>query len=884
MLSQAKNEITSRTRRAAYLTPSTRNNTRSNTSVVDIRPRRRTRLLASVFLPALALGSAMAAWSQPAGSQPGQRVPPNLMPVPAPQQAQPDRLPAHLKNRLRLRQPATVQTDTAQKPASAETVLYNFENQAPKGSLSEGGVIRDEDGNLYGATLLGGVGFGVVYKLDPAGRQTVLYSFTGGADGNAPVGNLARDFAGNLYGTTEAGGTGSGVVYKLDPAGKLTVLHSFANGADGDNPFAGLVLDPAGNLYGTTLLGGSAGAGVAFKVDRAGNETVLHTFTGGADGGYPSGSLMLDAAGNLYGTVGNGGNMSACGGFGCGVVFKLDTSGNETVLYNFTGGADGAYPQGEVMRDWAGNLYSTTYGGGNLSACNGNGCGVVFKLDKSGNETALHAFTGADGAYPFVGVVSDELGNLYGTTQNGGDLSACLSQGCGVVFKLDRSGNETVLHTFTGGTDGAQSYGGVIRDWAGNLYGTTVEGGSANFGVVYTLDRTGKETTLHSFPGAAGGSTPFAGVTRDEVGDLFGTTFAGGTANMGVVYQLNPFGHESALYAFTGGADGGLPDAGVIRDSAGNLYGTTSGGGNASACPAPPPNLAGCGVVFKLDPSGSQTVLHSFTGADGSSPIGSLARDLTGNLYGATAGGGNLSQCNGVGCGVIFKLDPTGNETVLHTFMGGADGSQSYGSPILDSVGNIYGTVSLGGAGTCYGSGCGYVFKLDKSGNLTVLYSFTGGADGGFPRAGVIRDSAGNLYGTTSGGGDLGSSACFGGCGVVFKLDPSGNETVLYTFTGGADGSQPFIGSLVRDSAGNLYGTTYYGGYVSPSACFGQGCGVVFKVDTSGNETVLYTFSGGADGGQPDAGVIFDPEGNIYGTTARAGKDQGGTVFKLPSH
>ena len=229
--------------------------------------------------------------------------------------------------------------------------------------------------------------------------------------------------------------------------------------------------------------------------------------------------------------------------------------------------------------------------------------------------------------------------------------------------------------------------------------------------------------------------------------------------------------------------------------------------------------------MFQLDKTGTETVLHKFTGgADGSSPQAGLIQDSAGNLYG-TAGGGIVASACPLGCGVVFKLDTIGTYTVLHSFTGGADGGYpEYAGLIQDSAGNLYGTTSVGGA-----LGYGVVFKLDTTGTETVLYNFTGGADGGSPQSGVIQDSAGNLYGTALYGGDLSCrlGASFG-CGVVFKLDTTGRETVLYSFTGGSDGANP-IASLIQDSAGNLYGTASAGGTFD-GACVDYGCGVVFQL------------------------------------------------------
>jgi uncharacterized repeat protein (TIGR03803 family) len=314
----------------------------------------------------------------------------------------------------------------------------------------------------------------------------------------------------------------------------------------------------------------------------------------------------------------------------------------------------------------------------------------------------------------------------------------------------------------------------------------------------------------------------------------------------------------SVLYTFTGGVDGGVPFAGLTADEAGNLYGTTSGGGNTGS--PGPFGSAGCRVVFKLDRFAKETVPHAFTGgADGATPQAGLIRDEGVNLYGTASIGGNTSTLcpNPHGCGVVFKLDPFGNETVLHAFTGGVDGGFPVAGPIRDEAGNLYGITPIGGntsSSLCgFGSaGCGVVFKVDPSGKETVLHAFTGGADGGGPQAaGLIRDADGNLYGTTAFRGNITATSRCGvfGCGVVFKLDPSGKETVLYTFTGGADGNGPFAG-LIRDDAGKIYSTTDAGGNTSSSSCpqGSLGCGVVFKVDPSGRETVLYAFTGGAAG------------------------------------
>ena len=296
-----------------------------------------------------------------------------------------------------------------------------------------------------------------------------------------------------------------------------------------------------------------------FQLDPSGTLTVLRSFTGGSDGQRPVTGLLADAAGNLYGTAHSGGD----GGYG--TVFQLDPSGTLTVLYSFTGRSDGAYPDSGLIADAAGNLYGTTREGGDLVSCNSpntHGCGTVFQLAPSGDLTVLHRFAGSDGSRPVAGLIADAAGNLYGTTAAGGDRTSCAAQfieGCGTVFQLDTSGILTVLHSFTGGSDGGNATAGLIADGAGNLYGTTQEGGAP-----------------------------------ENCNRPYGC---------GTVFQLTPSGTLNVLNVFTG-SDGAHPhaDAGLLADAAGNLYGTTFGGGAGTSC------IGGCGTVFEL------TVPASFIG------------------------------------------------------------------------------------------------------------------------------------------------------------------------------------------------------------------------------------------------------------------------------
>lgn len=376
-------------------------------------------------------------------------------------------------------------------------------------------------------TLLLGCGLVAAFSVLPAQARgfKVIYSFKGGSDGVSPSG-MGRERGGLIYGATpEGGANGEGTVFQISH-GTEAVLHSFAGGSDGASPDAPPVADKAGNLYGTTYYGGASNAGTVYEVASDGTESVLYSFTGGNDGANPVSSLMVDGAGNLYGTTPYGGSN------GLGVVFELSPGGAETVLHTFAGGGDAAFPYAGLIEDAAGNFYGTGSSGG------ANGYGAVFEIAAGGAESVLYSFAGgSDGFIPNSGLTRDKSGNLYGTTYEGGTGNC--GGGCGTVFEVAAGGGETVLHDFAGGTtDGAYPYAGVVFDKAGNLYSTAYEGGAYGYGIVFKLAPDGTETLLHSFSGGNDGGNPDANLVANRKGVLYSTAAGGGANGDGTVFRL----------------------------------------------------------------------------------------------------------------------------------------------------------------------------------------------------------------------------------------------------------------------------------------------------------------------------------------------------------
>ena len=710
---------------------------------------------------------------------------------------------------------------------------------------SSGGVffpsrlVQGNDGRFYGTTFesFGAGSGGTIFKIDTDGTLTTLHVFSG-SDGKEPYGGLVQAADGYLYGTTAFGGAGCGspgcgTIFKIDTNGTtFTTLHSFTGDADGDYPTAGLIQAADGYLYGTTALGGGAGAeGTIFKMDTSGTTlTTLHTFT---NSDQPHTGLIQGTDGKLYGTTQSGYPDNQFGS-----VFTMDTSGTTfTTLHSFAL-SDGARPS-DLIQAADGYLYGTTDGGG------ASGYGTVFRVDTTGTMFAtLHMFSGNDGTSPEGGVIQAADGELYGTTLDGG------ASDYGTIFKIATDGTGFVtLRNFANGSDGEWPFVGLIQAADGFLYGTTSEGdGGPSFaGTIFKIDTNGATlTTLHYFFYGGDGAYPYAGLVQAADGGLYGATYGYFEGyGPGAIFKIANNGTTPiALHHFSG-SDGAFPSAGLIQTADGNLYGTTQSGGQ-------PGGASGYGTIFKMATDGTVTTLYAFSGSDGAYPWAGLLQAADGDLYGTTSSGG-------AGYGTIFKIATDGTSfTTLHTFAN-SDGAVPLGGLIQGADGYLYGTTSSVGA-----SGYGTIFKIDTYGtSLITLHSFVN-SDGANPYASLIQATDGKLYGTTALGGASGK-------GTVFKIATDATSfATLHNFVG-SDGIHPLAG-LLQAADGSLYGTTFESG---------AGYGTIFKIDTNGTSlTTLHAFVN-SDGANPYAGLIQAADGNLYGTATAGGPDGGGVVFKL---
>lgn len=728
---------------------------------------------------------------------------------------------------------------------------FGFANQL--GAEPFARIMLGSDGAIYGTTLSSGGAYeGTVFKVnrDGAGYR-VLHGFTrSDDDGATPYAELIEGSDGALYGTTRNGGiTNQGAIFKIEKDGAgYTVIHRFNSASDGANPTSGLIEATDGLLYGTAHFGGSANLGTVFRVDKdGGNFKVLHHFTTAAGGAVqPVAGVIEGSDGLLYGTTYFGGDANS------GAIFRLSKEGTGyRVLRSFIPViGDGASPYAGVIEGADRVLYGTTQAGGKSRF------GTIYKINRDGGGfRVLHSFTGTagDGAQPFAGLREATDGLLYGVTAYGGNADQ------GTVFKINKAGSGyAVVRSFVQGGDANLPHGGLIEAGDGTLFGATQYGGPRDQGAIFKLNRDGSGYgVLYSFSGGGDASHSYSSLQQSRDGSFIGTTWDGGSANLGTVFKLNKNGGDyTILHSFAGPLDDGAnPFTGVIQASDGVIYGTTIAGGSR-----------GRGTVFRLNHDGSDyRLLHSFTGiaSDGMQPYGGLVEGGDGALYGATAFGGSENL------GTVFKIQKDGSGFALVRSFSGSngDGQKPYSNLLRGSDGALYGTTAYGG-----NKDYGTVFKLFENGSgYTVLRSFSGDGDGTYPFAMLAEGSDRALYGITAYGGAP-------NLGTVFRLTKDGADyQVLRSFTGiRGDAAQPASGaSLVEGGDGALYGTTYLGG--------ARGVGTVFKLNKDGSAyEVIFSFSGiEGNGANPFAALISGEDGALYATTQNGGAVGSGTVFRI---
>ncbi len=639
----------------------------------------------------------------------------------------------------------------------------------------------------------------------------------------------------------------------------FSLLHTFGPPAPvGAYPWSTLVQGADGNFYGTTITGGQFGSGNIFRVTPSGILTPIYDFTNGADGAYPRAALIVGGDGNFYGTTAYGGTN------GVGTVFKASTNGAFTALYSFrTNHIDGQRPEAALLEGSDGNFYGTTSSGGT------GGAGTVFKITASGVLTNLHDFTGsgADGSGPTDPLIVGPDGNFYGTTAFGGN-----HQGGGTVFRITPQGVWTNLHSFTNyTTDGSLPYAALVLGNDGNFYGTTYSGGIFGYGTVFMITADGTLTTLYSFSNGSDGGQPYATLVRGNNGDFYGTTHGAsnlfpGTNSIGTIFEITPGGYLTTLYSFTNGLDGANPTAGLVLGADGSFYGAAEMGG-IIGWGGPFQHYGrilggtqGWGSIFTITQGGQFTALFAFGGGtEGQNPGAGLIQTTNGMFYGVTERGGTNDD------GTVFQMSADGTVTPLYSFTAGNDGAVPIAPLMQGNDGDFYGTTYEGGI-----SNAGAIFKITPAGILTTLHTFTNGLDGGNPYAPLIQGTDGNFYGTTSSGGGK------NGYGTVFQITPAGALTPLHAFTNsgsGKGGTYPTAG-LVQGADGQFYGTTHGGGT--------NGYGTIFKISSSGVLSYLYSFTGTNDGAGPSATLTQGGDGCFYGVcddgTSSAGN---GTIFTV---
>ena len=728
---------------------------------------------------------------------------------------------------------------TIHRKTVAFTTVHAF--KGPDGSQPWAPLVQASDGFLYGTTSLGGLSDnGTVFRIDRRGRFRMLCSFDGPTTGDYPVAGLLQATDGLLYGTTFRGGAaGSGTLFRLDTAGAITVLHAFDYWSTGASSQGPLIQARDGLLYGTTSGGGTFGQGVFFSIDTGGSLRVLHSFNAETTGSLPDSGVIQARDGFFYGTTFNGGT------YGAGTLFRADSRGAVNVLRSFDPATIGGHPTTPLIEGHDGSLYGTTISGG------GQGVGTAYRFDATnGAVVVFHMFESSSTGRGRKGALLEVSGgDFFGMASQGGKF------GPGTIFHISVRGESGVLHDFKPGV-GWLTLAALVQASNGEFYGVTRQRGGYDLGAIFRIDRSGALRRLYSFDGSVG-ALPSAALLEAPDGSLYSTAENGGASGSGSVFSLSPTGRVELLHSFADGAD---PKAPLIRGSDGFFYGTTCNGG-----------ASGYGTVFRMDDTGAATVLQSFDiDATGGCPMAALVEGDDRAFYGTTSEGGPI------GTGTIFRVDTSGQLTVLHAFDPARTGTMSISALIKGADGFYYGTAYAGGA-----HNFGTVFRMDRLGAVRVLHAFDGTTTGGYPAGPLVQARDGFLYGTTSAGfWGISEAGPAKGFGNVFRIDVRGKITVLHTFDR-TDGTNPVAG-LIQADDGRLYGTTPLGGVFGGGVAFRLSVLAVTVVSPNGGESLFpgktTTISWTAAGAPTTFDVELSRDGGATFTSLRSCMSLPGSV------
>jgi uncharacterized repeat protein (TIGR03803 family) len=598
--------------------------------------------------------------------------------------------------------------------------LYNFADLFANGANPDQAMVLGPDGALYGVTPQGGNSAGgIVFRLGTDDTLAKLHEFNFTREPSYPKAPLAVGPDGALYGSGSSGGPSyEGGLFRIEMNGSFSTLHQFT-GTDGANPMVRLVSGPDGALYGVSSGDNFRQAhATLFRIEPNGAFAVLHDF--GSPWSLGAMALVVGVDRALYGSVPPVAAPPVDGG-----LFRIETNGTFAEVHVFSDTDDGAYPYAALVAGADGAFYGSTQQGGS------NRFGTLFRVDESGTFTRLYDFDRTNGAYPAGAVLTLAPDSaLYGVTPQGG------ASGYGTLFRVDANGAFTKLHDFSA-LDGKFPYAPLVLGADGALYGTTINGGTGSYdGTLFRLETNGTFTKLHDFT-RFDGSSPRPLVAGPD-GALYGVTYGGGAANVGTVFRVSTDGFFVELHDLNG-SDGSYPVAQLQPGIDGALYGSASAGGTNG----------NHGTLFRVDINGNFTKLHDFNGIDGSKPERALVTGPDGALYGETSEGGTNGDY-----GILFRLETSGTFTLLHAF-NGLDGSHPYAELVVGPDGSLYGTTELGGI-----SNNGTLFRLETNGTFTQLQDFVGD-NGANPQAPLVLGADGDMYGVTLEGGPRGGGILF---------------------------------------------------------------------------------------------------------------------------